>query len=246
MGAAYNPAQQLVKDQIPQTQALYDTLIQALQTQAGTETQGILDSAARRGVERASLAQDVGSTLDNAALLEQARLNASRVGNLADITGSLTDLGVNRATGAVDLGGTLQESGIASQRNALELSKMQKRYEIDRQKVDRQYELDLTRAKRAAAARAAKSGGLPSEVSDEIQSTLAQVRGADGNVSPQDYKDMLQVWVASGGSVADYHNKFKSLVNLQHPQDYYNLQGNAPVRKKQSIKRGGGRYSRYT
>lgn len=49
---------------------------------------------------------------------------------------------------------------------------------------------------------------------------ISSVRGADGYISPQDYKNFASQWVAAGGNAKDFTNNFGIFVNPSHPKDY--------------------------
>lgn len=211
----YSQSQQAIQAQIPQTQAMYDTLLQALQTQAGTEAQGIIESAAQRGLSRPTLAQDVGSTLNDAVSLEQARLNAARAGDLASIGTNLGELGVNRVTSATDLANTIQEQDLATRRNREALSKLQQEYVLDRQKIEREFEINLVQARREAAAQRAKGSELTSS-----QALLAINQlwkpGKDGYVNPEQWNKYREAFMKAGYSGSAFDSEFGVLVNPVH------------------------------
>lgn len=265
LGRAYNPAQAGIQAQQPGIQDLYAGLLASLQQAPAAGVQTVIDSAARRGVSRATLAADTGTTLGQEAQLGTAQLGVSRAADIAALQGSLTDLNTGRATAATTYGGQKQQGDINTQS-----AKLQRKISIEDQrlaiqKLNRQAEMSkkakaYAEAKAAQAAASSGGGGgygggsgsygggfgAPGSKEEKARMTalgaqltglLDTVRGGDGKVSPQDYKQGLAIWTANGGDPGLYHAKFNWAVNLGHPQDYYDSRGaaiapKAPAKKK--------------
>lgn len=259
LGTAYNPAQAGIQAQQPGIQDLYAGLLASLQQAPVAGVQTVVDSAARRGVSRATLAADTGATLAQEGQLGAAQLGVSRAGDMAALQGSLTDLNTGRATAATTYGGQKQQGDIDYQS-----SRLQRKISIEDQrlaikKLNRQAEMSK-KAKAYADAQAAASGGggggggggsygggfgAPGSKEEKARMTalgnqlaglMNTVRGPDGKVSPQDYQQGLSIWTANGGDPGLYHSKFNWAVNLGHPQDYYGSRGSA-VKPKASAKK---------
>lgn len=153
----YQGAIKGVSSQIPQVNNLYDALVAGLEGQTAGGVQDILASAEARGVGRARLAEDVGTTLGSALDLEKARAGAQQAEDIAGITGNLTDLRTGRVMGRQDLGDSFQDIGLAKAENKLTMNEARKQYQQDVITMNRQAELD----KKAAAiqrSRASSSG----------------------------------------------------------------------------------------
>lgn len=149
--------------QIPQVNDLYAALVAGLEGQAQAGTQNILADAEIRGVGRARLGEDVGGVLGEALALEQARAGAQQAGDIAGITGNLTDLRTGKITGRQDLANSLQDIGLARAGNQLTLQEQRRQYNMDILGLERQAELDkqaasIARARQAASASGAASG----------------------------------------------------------------------------------------
>lgn len=262
LGRAYNPAQAGIQAQQPGIQDLYAGLLASLQQAPAAGVQAVVDSAARRGVSRATLAADTGTTLGQEAQLGAAQLGVSKAADMAALQGSLTDLNTGRATAATTYGGQKQQGDINYQS-----SRLQRKISIEDQrlaikKLNRQAEMSKA-AKAyadAQAAKAAASGGsyggggsgtygggfgAPGSKEEKARMTalgnqltglLDTVRGSDGKVSPQDYQQGLAIWTANGGDPGLYHAKFNWAVNLSHPQDYYGSRG-AAIKPKAPAKK---------
>lgn len=153
-----------VNAQIPATQALYEALVSGLEGQADTGVEDIVADAERRGVGRARLAQDVGGTLGSAVDLERARLGSQQAGDIAGITGQLSELRQGRVMGRQDLGDALQAQGIAKAENRFNLRMARAQSKQEMNEARKQYELDLLTLERNAeldrlAQASASSGG---------------------------------------------------------------------------------------
>ena len=261
LGSAYDPAAAAVTGQIPQIQALYDMLGASLQQAQQTGTQEVVDSAQRRGVDRASLEGQVSGVLGEEVALGQAQLGVQEAADIAKNRGSLTDLSTNRAGDAASIGSQLQEGSIDKRKAALERKVSSANYKLELAKLNRASKLQIQKLERqaelakAAAARAAASGGGGSnaygtgwgasgadlkDLQDSIAGGLDMVRGGDNHVSPSDYKQALAVWTRNGGDPYLFHKNNAWAVNLSHGQDYY---GTAPKKKKAKTRKpaqGGG------
>lgn len=221
LAPTYDQAQANIQGQIPAAQQLYDTLIQGLQGQVQQGTQAVTNSAARRGVLSAALPGQVGSTLGQDAALAGAQLGAQRAGDIAAITGNLTNLGAGRVQNSTEIAGTMNQEDLQRQQAALEQQQNQRKFEMDIQSAEREAQLADIQARNAAGRSRASAPAVSKETTTKIKGVLDSVRGKDGKVSPADYTQALAVWAAQGGDASSFHSSFKGYVNLEHPDDYY-------------------------
>lgn len=237
LGTAYNPAQAGIQAQQPGIQDLYAGLLTALEQNQTAGLQTVVDSAARRGVSRATLAADTGATLAQEGQLGAAQLGVSRAGDMAALQGSLTDLNTGRATAATAYGGQKQQGDIDYQ-----TSRLQRKISIEDQrlaikKLNQQAEMSKKAkayADAKAAQAAASSGGgygggssggggggsgggsnlTPSQALDAIGGLFKP--GKDGYVDPKQYNEYRKAFIDAGYSSDSFRNAFSSLVNPAH------------------------------
>lgn len=223
IGPVFSSQQKSLSQQVPATQELYGTLLASLQAQAGAGTQNVVESAQRRGVDRARLGQDVGASLDEAVNLGGAQLGAQEAENIANIRGNQAQLGLGRAEAVSSLASTRQEQALEIQRNKLQKRIQTAEFRQGIKEAEREFQLTKRRGE-ISAAKSASSGGASEpgeEISDQIQGELITLRGSDGHVSPKDYNRTLGIWYRNGGDPAAFHTKFIWAVNLDHAEDYY-------------------------
>lgn len=236
LGRAYNPAQAGIQAQQPGIQDLYAGLLASLQQAPAAGVQTVVDSAARRGVSRATLAADVGATLGQEGQLGAAQLGVSRAGDMAALQGSLTDLNTGRATAATAYGGQKQQGDIDYQSSRLQRKISIEDQRLGIQKLNRQAEMSKKAkayADAKAAQAAASSGGgygggsggsggggggnsnlTPSQALDAIGGLFKP--GKDGYVDPKQYNEYRKAFIDAGYSSDSFRNAFSSLVNPAH------------------------------
>lgn len=210
---------QAIQGQLGDVQQLYNTLIQGLQAQQATETQGIVESAARRGVGRSALAGDVGGVLGETAGLEATKLGAQRAGDIAGIRQRLGELGAERVGATEDLAGTLQSRNLQEQQAQLDADRAQREFELGSAEAERAFEVDRIAAERAEAEAAASGGGGGGSIT--VREGLAAVNslwqpGRDGFVNPKQWNQLREAWIAEGLSGSTFDSQFSHLVNPAH------------------------------
>lgn len=220
LGSAYNPAQANIQGQLPEIAELYDSLIAGLGEQQGAGLQTILDSAATRGVSRASLAGQVNATLGQEADVGIAGLGLAETEDVAAVKGNLLNLKTSRVKAATEYGRTLQDEAISKSDY-----KLRKKISMTEQKMEmKKLERDAEMRKRAYAAAQARSGGGGGG-SDEPTNREGLMAingmwspGKDSYVNPNQWNKYRAAWIADGRSAGTFDSQFRHLVNPKHQE----------------------------
>lgn len=142
-GAAVAPIyagqQQAIAGQMSDVDALYNAMVQGVESQQATNLADITASAQQRGVYSPEMARQTAASLGQAGQLAGAQLGVGRAANQASLAEILASLGVGRQQAAVDFGGLIQQRDLA-ERNA----------QLERQKLQQEYNLGITEAEREA------------------------------------------------------------------------------------------------
>lgn len=230
LAPVYNPAVQQIQGQIPAVQQLYNSLIQGLQTQGGTQLSNVLTSADQRGVSRASLASDTQDALNGAIAQQQAPLGVQQASDVAVLQGQVGTTNVARAQAIGNLNDTLQQQLVNKGTNQLEIQKLNRNAALQKEQNQQDFNVKqaaYAKAQADAAARAAQSATDfdPTSISEShltslLRVGLEDVKGinkktgqGDLHVSPEQLAKAYVQWTAAGKVPANFWKNFQGYWN---------------------------------
>lgn len=143
LAPVYDQQVQTLQSQVPAIQQLYQSLMQGLEAQGKTQTQGILESSASRGLTRSSIPVDLQTTLAQTLMGEKSKLGAQQAQDIAGINMKVGDLGIQRAQAIQGLADTLYNRDMK-----------EREFQMQQQAAERDFQM-----KQAAAAAASRGGG---------------------------------------------------------------------------------------
>jgi len=216
LNPVYQQANQQLASQVPQTQALYDSLIGALQTGAQQSTADIVADAAMRGLTRPTLATDTQTTLDDATMQAAAQIRRKKAEEEAALLQSRGQLAAQNVQSANTLAETSQNASQTEQRAQMAALEAQRDFDTKNLALTRQDELQRMQAARSAAQQSAKSAA--SSAQDEMYDAMDAAKGKDGYISPKEWNRLRNEWKSAGLSLRKFDNNsaFKKFVNPVH------------------------------
>lgn len=214
LAGTYGTEQNMIQSQLPAVAQLYQTLVGALQDTGAQATGSVMESAARRGLNRGTLAEDLAAALAPNMAVGQAQLNVDRTAQDAEIAGNLATLGMGRLSSTQQLAGSLQDRELDAQKHNMRMQELERENEI----AIKTHQAREARA-RAEAARAARA----KKNYDFYDAFLTRHVGGDGKVSPDKWKEAMASWVSKYGpdSSAEFITKFGGYMNKSHIKDYF-------------------------
>lgn len=216
LNPVYQQANQQLASQVPQTQALYDSLIGALQTGAQQSTADIVADAAMRGLTRPTLATDTQTTLDDATMQAAAQIRRKKAEEEAALLQSRGQLAAQNVQSANTLAETSQNASQTEQRAQMAAQEAQRDFDTKNLALTRQDEISRMQAARSAAQQSAKSAA--SSAQDEMYDAMDAAKGKDGYISPKEWNRLRNEWKSAGLSLRKFDNNsaFKKFVNPVH------------------------------
>lgn len=225
LNPVYQQANQQLASQVPQTQALYDSLIGALQTGAQQSTADIVADAAMRGLTRPTLATDTQTTLDDATMQAAAQIRRKKAEEEAALLQSRGQLAAQNVQSANTLAETSQNASQTEQRAQMAALEAQRDFDTKNLALTRQDELQRMQAARAAAQQSsgASSRATLGDVVNELYDRFSGKSGKDGYVSPRLYNEERKKWQKDGLPLKKFDSAFKKFVNPAHQKSSKNL-----------------------
>lgn len=203
LAPVYDQQVQTLQSQVPAIQQLYQSLMQGLEAQGKTQTQGILESSAARGLTRSSIPTDLQTTLAQTLMGEKSKLGAQQAQDIAGINMKVGDLGIQRAQAIQGLADSLYGRDMK-----------EREFQMQQQAAERDFQM-----KQAAAAQSRKdsSGANLAQYQQMMAQALATRTGGDGYVSPNSYAQSKQMWVSGGyGNAQQFDAMFAGFRNPQN------------------------------
>lgn len=215
----YGQAEQALATQTPAIQQLYSALIQGLQTQAGNQAQGVVASAARRGVDRPMLASDVQGQLGQELALQTGQLGLQQAKDISQVQQTQGKLGVDRAGRVFDLAKALQENSLVSKQAQLQKEKIERDVQLKSQQAEREFQVQKTAYERKKAEEASRASSKQAELTaSQALLTVNQLwqPGSDGYVNPQQWNELRNAFMEAGYSGSSFAAEFGALINPEH------------------------------
>lgn len=200
LAPVYDQQVQTLQSQVPAIQQLYQSLMQGLEAQGKTQTQGILESSAARGLTRSSIPVDLQTTLAQTLMGEKSKLGAQQAQDIAGINMKVGDLGIQRAQAIQGLADSLYGRDMK-----------EREFQMQQQAQEREFQM-----KQAAAAQSRKdtSGSNLAQYQQQMAQALATRTGGDGYVSPNSYAQSKQMWTSGGyGNAQQFDAMFAGFRN---------------------------------
>lgn len=215
----YSQAGQALQAQTPAIQSLYQALIQGLQTQAGAQTQNVVNSAEMRGVGRAGLAGDVQAQLGQELALQTGQLTRQQVQDASANQQAIGRLGVNRGTRIADLARSLQETNLDKKKAQIDAQQANRAAQLDIQQAERDFQVRQAANARQKAEQAARATAKEESLTTgQALLTIGDIwqPGRDGYVNPRQWNELRRAFIEAGYSGSSFDDEFGSLVNPEH------------------------------
>ena len=225
VAAAYNPAVNQIQAQIPQVQALYNTLVAGLQQQGQNQAANIMQSAQARGVYQPTTAANTQAALAQALMGGQAQFGVQRAQDVAGLQGNIGQTRVQQAQVTQKQSEANQAAKLEAAKNQLALQQLQQNYSLQEAQYARQQQEAAAR-EAASAAKQQAAFDLTSvgegTLARQLRVYLNGVKGKDGHVSPENLAKAYNTWQQAGLNTEGFWKNFQGLWNPK--QGTYNDQ----------------------
>ena len=207
LNPVYAQQEQAINSQIPALQQLYQTLYQGLDAKQATETQGILESSAARGLTRSSIPTDLQTSLGQSMIQAKGQLGAQQAGELAKINMQLGELGLQKTQGIQSLANSLYDRDMKERQ--FQMQQEQQRQQQAMAEREFQMKVQLARQQATQAVGIDYGGNL-------INSMQSWFKGQKSMPSRQAQDKFVDSWLNSNGvKGAGNRQVFWDLVNAQ-------------------------------
>lgn len=217
----FDQAQAALQTQVPAIQNLYAALLQGLQTQGAAQTQGVVNSANRRGVGRTMLASDVQNQLGQELALQGGQLGVQQAQDIAGVQQAAGQLGVQRVGRISDLADSLLQAHLARVKSGTERENIERTAQMKMQEAGRDYEISRISSERRKAEEAAERAASKSAKALTTSQALLTVSqlwqpGKDGYVNPKQWNELRKAFMEAGYDGGSFDSEFGALINPKH------------------------------
>lgn len=219
LAPVYGQAQQGLQAQLPAIGNLYSALVQGLGTQANTQVQNVVNSAAARGVARPTLGSDVQAQLGQELAKQTGTLGAQQGQQTAAAQMGIGQLGVQQVQDANTLANSLQNLQQTQQKAASDRLANDRQFQMDTQKAQQGYNINVQQAATSNAKAAASQA--PFDITSVSQTALTRqlrlglgaTQGKDGKVSPENLAKAYNTWMSAGLTPDSFWKAFQGKWN---------------------------------
>lgn len=215
LNPVYTQAQQQLNQQVPQTQALYDTLLGGLQQTGEQATVDIVQDAARRGLNRPTLQADTQMAMDEAIMQAAAQIRRKKAEEDAALLEARGQLAIGKVQNINSLAENVQSASQVESKAKMAAQEAQRDYDFKNLQLTRQDQL----SRRSAARSASKDAASLSSAQNSMYEKLLQEAGSDGHVSPKVWNFRRKQWKENGLPLRKFDKTFsKQFVNTVHQE----------------------------